>query len=57
MEIVISKSKKPDKKLGARIDSKHTVSFGEKGASDFTKNKMKKQKYAYLARHKKWGFD
>ena len=41
MEIVISKSKKPDKKLDARIDSKKTVPCGQKGASYFTKRKNK----------------
>ena len=41
MEVVISKSKKPDKKFDSRIDGKHTVSFGEKGASDYTKHKDK----------------
>ena len=38
MEIVISKSKKPDKtEYDARIDNKRTVSFGQAGASDFYK--------------------
>ena len=39
MEVIISKSKKPDKKYDARIDGSKTVSFGQKGASDFTKHK------------------
>ena len=38
MEVVITKSKKPDKKYDARIDGTKTVSFGQKGASDFTKH-------------------
>ena len=39
MEVVITKSKQPDKKYDARIDGTKTVSCGQKGASDFTKNK------------------
>ena len=64
MEVVITKSKKPQKKFDARIDERasasrpKTVSFGEKGASDFTKHKDKERQQAYVARHKKkedWG--
>ena len=53
MEIVISKSKKPDKKFDARIDNKKTVPFGQKGASDYTKHKDKERKERYVDRHKK----
>ena len=53
MEVVITKSKKPDKKYDARIDGSKTVSFGEKGASDFTKHKDKDRKERYIDRHKK----
>ena len=53
MEVVITKSKKPDKKYDARIDGTKTVSFGQKGASDFTKHKNTDRKEAYIARHKK----
>ena len=54
MEIVITKSKNSSKKkYDARIDGSKTVSFGEKGASDFTKHKDKDRKEAYIARHKK----
>ena len=58
MEVVLTKSKKPDKKYDARIDGTKTVSFGQKMASDFTKHKNTYRKEAYLARHKKnenWG--
>ena len=58
MEIVITKSKKSDKKFDAVIDGKKTVSFGQKGASDYTKHKDKERKEAYISRHKKnedWG--
>ena len=52
MEVVITKSKKPDKKYDARIDGSKTVSFGQKGASDFTKHKDKDRKNRYVDRHK-----
>ena len=52
MEVVITKSKKPDKKYNARIDGSKTVSFGQKGASDFTKHKDKDRKNRYVDRHK-----
>ena len=52
MEVVITKSKKPDKKYDARIDGTKTVSFGQKGASDFTKHKDPQRKYRYIDRHK-----
>ena len=58
MEVVLTKSKKPDKKYDARIDGTKTVSFGQKMASDFTKHKNTYRKEAYLARHKNnenWG--
>ena len=41
---VISQSKKPDKKYDARINDTKTVSFGQKGASDFTKRKIQIEK-------------
>ena len=53
MEVVITKSKKPDKNYDARIDGTKTVSFGQEMASDFTKHKDKDRKEAYIARHKK----
>ena len=52
MEIVISKSKKPDKQFDSRRDGKQAVSFGQKGASDFTTHKDKERTYAYINRHK-----
>ena len=52
MEVVITKSKKPDKKYDARIDGSKTVSFGQKGASDFTKHKDTERKNRYIDRHK-----
>ena len=52
MEVIISKSKKPDKKYDARINGSKTVSFGEKGASDFTKHKNTDRKERYIDRHK-----
>ena len=53
MEVVITKSKKPDKKYDARIDGTKTVSFGDKDASDFAKQKNTDRKKYYLARHNK----
>ena len=52
MEVVLTKSKKPDKKYDARIDGTKTVSFGERGASDFTKHNKSDRKYRYIDRHK-----
>ena len=52
MEVVLTKSKKPDKKYDARIDGTKTVSFGQKGASDFTKHKIIDRTYRYIDRHK-----
>ena len=52
MEIVISESKKPDKQFDARTDNKTAVSFGQKGASDYTKHKDKERQDAYVDRHK-----
>ena len=54
MDVVITKSKNSSKKkYDARIDGTKTVSFGQQGASDFTKHKDKDRKEAYIARHKK----
>ena len=53
MDVVITKSKKPDKKYDARVDGAKTVSFGQKGASDFTKHKNTDRKERYIDRHKK----
>ena len=53
MEIVITKSKKPDKQYDARIDGSKTISFGDSSYQDYTKHKDKDRKEAYIARHKK----
>ena len=54
MEVVLTKSKKPDKHIyDALIDGKKTVSFGQRGASDFTKHKNTDRKEAYINRHNK----
>ena len=53
MEVVLTKSEKPDKKYDARLDGTKTVSFGQKGASDFTKHKNSDRKERYIDRHKK----
>ncbi len=53
MEVIITRSKKKDKKFDAIIDGKKTISFGQKGASDFTQHKDPERKQRYLNRHKK----
>ena len=58
MEIVISKSDKKNKKYDAVINGTKTISFGQKGASDYTKHKDKDRKERYIDRHSKnenWG--
>ena len=52
MEVVISKSTNSSKKYDARIDGTRTISFGQKGASDFTKHKDPQRKDRYIDRHK-----
>ena len=52
IEIIITPSKKSDKKFDAVIDGKKTVSFGAKGYSDFTQHKDPARKQRYLNRHK-----
>ena len=53
MEVVLTKSKKPDEKYDARIDGKKTISFGASGYSDVTKHGDTDRKDRYIARHKK----
>ena len=53
MEVIITKSKKKDKKFDAIIDGKKTIGFGAKGYSDFTQHKDPERKQRYLNRHKK----
>ena len=52
-EIIITKSKKSDKKYDARIDGKKTISFGSAGMSDYRIHKDDGRKQRYLDRHKK----
>ena len=52
MEIVISPSTKKNKKYDARVDGSKAVSFGQKMASDFTKQNNPDRKEAYIARRK-----
>ena len=53
MQIVISRSDKPDKKFEARIDGKKSIHFGSRGMSDFTIHKDPERKQRYLNRHSK----
>lgn len=58
MEVIIRKSKKSDKKFDAVVDGKKTISFGQKGYSDFTLHKDPERKNRYINRHKdkeNWG--
>ena len=53
MDVVITRSKKKEKKFDAIIDGKKTVSFGAKGMSDMTIHKDPECKKRYVNRHKK----
>ena len=53
INIIIKPSSKPDKKYDAVIDDKKTISFGQRGASDYTKHKDDERKQRYINRHKK----
>ena len=53
MQIVISRSAKPDKKFEARTDGRKSIHFGQEGASDFTQHKKLLRKERYLQRHSK----
>ncbi len=52
MIVEIVKSKKPNKKFDAVIDKTKTVSFGQKGYSDFTIHKDDDRRDRYIKRHK-----
>lgn len=52
-EVIIQKSQKPDKKFDAIINGKKTVSFGQKGFSDYTLHKNPTRKDRYISRHQK----
>ena len=51
MDITITKSKNKNKKFDAIIDGKKRISFGQAGASDFTKHKDEDRKQLYINRH------
>ena len=53
MEVVLTKFIKPDNKYDARINGTKTVSFGERGASDFTKHQDLLRRASYIKRHSK----
>ena len=50
IEVVITKSHKPDKKMKAVINCKKTVHFGQAGASDYTKHQDDQRKKRYIDR-------
>ena len=51
VDIIITKSNKTGKKYDAVIEGKKTVSFGQAGASDFTKHKDETRKQNYIKRY------
>jgi len=53
MDIVISKSNKPEKKYKAIIDGRKTIHFGSSSHSDFTRHKDTERKQRYINRHRK----
>ena len=53
INIIIKPSSNPSKKYDAIIDDKKTISFGQRGASDYTKHKDDERKQRYINRHKK----
>ena len=53
MQIVITPSDKPTKKIEARIDGKKSIHFGSRGMSDFTIHKDPERKERYIDRHSK----
>ena len=57
VSVVIKKSNKPEKKMDAifTLDNgrTRTVSFGQKGAPDYTKTRDKAQRTRYRNRHRK----
>ena len=57
MEVVITSSNRPDKRLQAKFENK-TVHFGSKDGRTFIDHKDRKVKDAWIARHKvreNWG--
>jgi hypothetical protein len=53
INIIIKSSSSPNKKYDAIIDDKKKIQFGQKNASDYTKNKDDDRKNRYISRHKK----
>jgi hypothetical protein len=50
--VEIKRSKPPTKKFDAILDGKKVVSFGQRGASDFTIHKDEQRKNCYIQRHR-----
>ena len=53
MEVVITKSKKSNKKLDAIIIGSKTVSFGDSSYQDYRQHKDPIRREAYIKRHSK----
>jgi hypothetical protein len=52
LNVEIKRSKLPTKKFDAILDGKKVVSFGQRGASDFTIHKDEQRKDRYIQRHR-----
>jgi len=50
LEVLLQRSPHPDKKLAVRVEGR-TVSFGERGKSDFTLHKDPERRRRYEKRH------
>jgi hypothetical protein len=53
LQVKLEPSKQKDSKYSVKIEGGKTVTFGQKGASDFTINKDKDRKALYVTRHAK----
>ena len=56
--VIIQKSHRQDKKFDAFVNGEKIVSFGQKGAEDYTMHKDEERKNRYIKRHEKredWG--
>lgn len=52
LNVEIKRSRLPTKKFDAILDGKKVVSFGQKGASDYTMHKDEQRKDRYIQRHR-----
>ena len=57
INIIKRTSHKPDKKYDATIDDKKTISFGQRGYSDYTQHKDDERKERYINRQRERNWD